>query len=213
MADIGDPDGEEDVKKLPLLFPAARLNLDKVRVGFSRIVDAISDIDLFGGFGIDTPSVGRLGTLPLFARIIESFASANATSVSLVDAVVDLGSTLRPVGSSRPRTPISYVPTSLTNTPKICCGRSLAMVAYSSRSCSPVSPMRMNRESRKLSRISRMPARLRVAGAERRPLKRERPAYDFRRTEPGRMAMSLHCAFENDRLPYLVVISKPQRTR
>jgi hypothetical protein len=130
MADIGDPDREDDVKKLPLLFPAARLNLDKVRVGFSRIVDAISDIDLFGGFGMrDTPSVGVLGTLPLFAGVIGSFASANPTSVSLNDTVADLGSALRPVGSSRPCTPISYVPTSLTNTPKICWGRSLAMAA------------------------------------------------------------------------------------
>jgi hypothetical protein len=106
MADIGEPDCEEGEKKLVvpvLLFPADRLNLDKVRAGFTLIVDAISDIDLFGGFGVGGTLSAGFGTLPLFGPI----AWAKAASTSLDDAVGDLGRALSPVGSSRPCTPLS----------------------------------------------------------------------------------------------------------
>jgi len=69
----------------------------------------------------------------------------------------------------------------------------------------------MNRESRKLSRISRIPARLRAAGAESRPLKSERPAYDLRRTDPGRTDVG-NIGSKNGEASYLVVISKFRRT-
>jgi len=58
--------------------------------------------------------------------------------------------------------------------------------AYSSRSCSPVSPISINRESGNESRILSTPARLRAAGADRRPLNKDRPAYDFNLIEPRR---------------------------
>lgn len=56
--------------------------------------------------------------------------------------------------------------------------------AYNSKSCSPESPMRINLESGKESRMSITPARLRAAGAERRPLRSDLPAYDFSLIEP-----------------------------
>jgi hypothetical protein len=71
----------------------------------------------------------------------------------------------------------------------------------------------MKRESRKLSKISRMPARLRVAGAERRPLKSERPAYDFRRTDPAKPIGIIYAKFDMKDGNYLVVISKLRRIR
>jgi len=100
MEDMGDPDCEGDEKKLlvlvlELLFPADRLNLDKVRTGFTLIVDAISDIDLFGGLGMGgTPSVG-FDTLPFLLGIFGLIACANVASGG------DLGRALSPVGSSR----------------------------------------------------------------------------------------------------------------
>lgn len=44
--------------------------------------------------------------------------------------------------------------------------------------------MRINLESGKESRMSITPARLRAAGAERRPLRSDLPAYDFSLIEP-----------------------------
>lgn len=43
----------------------------------------------------------------------------------------------------------------------------------------------MKLESGKESRISTTPARLRVAGVERSPLRRDRPAYDLSLIDPG----------------------------
>ena len=56
---------------------------------------------------------------------------------------------------------------------------------YNSKSCSPESPIRKNLESGNESIISCTPARLRVAGADNRPLKMERPAYDLSFIEPS----------------------------
>lgn len=164
------------------MLAADMLNFVKFRLGFTLIVDANSVIDLFGVLGafgvVDTPPI-RLGAVPLLT------GGSGRTSPSLND-VADRGLLApTPVGSSIAFPVSSLAPTSLMKMPNICCGRSFAMAAYSSRSCSPVSPMRINRESGKFSRISRMLERLRVAGAESRPLKRERPAYDFSRTDPG----------------------------
>jgi len=182
-----DDEVKEVLPLLPLLmFPTVRLILD--RFGLPLIVDTISDIDLFGGLGMDgTPSIG-FGAEPLLTGV---FVPTPSLGVAAEEKGIGVPTPFNPVGSSSSLLPSSEALTSLIYTAKICCGRSLAMVAYSSRSCSPESPIRMNRESRKLSRISRIPARLRVAGAERRPLKRERPAYDFRRTEPGKINVRL----------------------
>jgi hypothetical protein len=158
-----------------------------------------------------TPSTG-FGKVPILIGVLPCPNAPFLSPSTSVDA--DAGGVLipTPVGSSIPFPSSSQAPTSLTNTPKICCGRSFAMLAYSSRSCSPVSPMRIKRESRKLSRTSTIPERLRVAGAERRPLKRERPAYDFRRTEPGCMVVSLLIVYlRRECCVHLVVISRLRR--
>jgi hypothetical protein len=107
----GDPARAVDVKKLPLitltlLFPDVRLNFDKVRVGFALIVEAMSDIDLFGGFGMGGSAVGY-GSLPRLIGVFGPIVCANTASASFV---VDLGRAifiLIPVGSSRPCRPLS----------------------------------------------------------------------------------------------------------
>jgi hypothetical protein len=173
---VGD-DERGPVKKL-LLFADVKLNFDGVRGYLGLSVAARSDNDRRGGCGWSAVvwPVAGFGIDPLGVGALELIACMNAASILFDEFGLDPGLgilKLAPVGSSRSGASRS---TSLTNTARICCGRSLAMAAYSSRSCSPVSPMRRNRESGKLLRMSRIPARLRVAGADRRPLKRERPA-------------------------------------
>jgi len=55
---------------------------------------------------------------------------------------------------------------------------------YNSKSCSPESPIRKNLEPGNESIMSCTPARLRVAGADSKPLKIERPAYDLSFIDP-----------------------------
>ena len=58
--------------------------------------------------------------------------------------------------------------------------------AYSSRSCSPESPIKMNFEQGSESKTSATPARLRAAGFESSPLRRDLPAYDLSLIEPNK---------------------------
>ena len=68
--------------------------------------------------------------------------------------------------------------------PWICVIRKNAYCAYNSKSCSPESPIRMNLEFSKASRILTRPSRLRSAGAVSRFLNKEPAAYDFNLMEP-----------------------------
>jgi hypothetical protein len=79
---------------------------------------------------------------------------------------------LSPVGSSNGAT--SSPLASRKNTAKIRFGYALAHSAYSSRSCSPVSPTRKKRESEKVVTSSQTASRLRFAGAEK-MLEKENP--------------------------------------
>jgi hypothetical protein len=100
-------------------------------------------------------------------------------------AVILPSRTQIPVGSSIPPPPSSYMFTSRIKMQPICHGYSCAMLAYSSRSCSPESPMRMKREVENEKRTSTRPSRFRSAGADSRPLNSERVPYDRKRTEPA----------------------------
>jgi hypothetical protein len=148
---VGDDD-RGPVKKFPLFT----LNFDSLRVVLGRdafSVAANSDSDLCGGGGsMGVWPVQGFGRLPRETGILGRIACMNAASMVLDEPGLDVPDagegilTFAPVGSSRSCASRS---TSLTNTAKICWGRWFAMVAYSSKSCSPVSPMRINRESGK----------------------------------------------------------------
>jgi hypothetical protein len=134
---------------------------------------------------------------------------------------------LKPIGSSMVGHASS---TSRTKTPKTWSGLSFASLmnpmvspfdvfrkgkthsAYNSRSCSPVSPISINRDSGNASRTLRTPARLRAAGADKRPLNNDRPAYDFNFIEPRCNREQSSCR-RGENTPHQVEFVKLGRTR